>query len=349
MVHRLAQLRAIRKLRQDRTMRLNRSFRRYIHMIANTFIILNNFSINYNERSSIEHSTNRMVSLFTSASRRPWQRIRRGMSSWYSDYISPNPTYPEVCFQRRFVVPLSFYFHMKTSLLQYNGTIWKQRCNGIGRPGHPTDVKILVGLRLLSSGAAMDTFDDMARMSETSIRFYFRTLIIDLICLYGTLFLNRFPSQSEMDSLHDRYMQLGFPGCVGAIDCMKFIWKNCPKQLKGQYHNSKESRLATIQCEAWCDHDRYVWSWFSGRPGSNNDLNILAHSPLFQNIFNDRINLRVPHGYTIDPLMDIHYVRYFLVDGRYPRWPIFAKPIHDACLQCERSYSVHQEGLRKNV
>lgn len=100
--------------------------------------------------------------------------------------------------------------------------------------------------------------------------------------------------------------------------------------------------MATVQCEAWCDSDRYLWSGFSGRPGTNNDLSVLSHSPLFQNIFNDLRNVCVTSGYNIHKEHRPHYVLYFLVDGNYPRWLFFAKPIHGAALKCELSYSALQ-------
>lgn len=55
--------------------------------------------------------------------------------------------------------------------------------------------------------------------------------------------------------------------------------ENCPLYEKGQYRNRKESKLAMIVAEGWCDHKIFVWNLFVGRAGTNNDLNVLGVSP----------------------------------------------------------------------
>lgn len=59
--------------------------------------------------------------------------------------------------------------------------------------------------------------------------------------------------------------------------------------------------------------------------------------------------MRVPEGYKIVSNGAPHHVRFFLVDGIYPRWPICAKPLHEASTQRERSYTRVQESIRKDV
>lgn len=54
-----------------------------------------------------------------------------------------------------------------------------------------------------------------------------------MIELYGAEYLNRVPSIVELSHITDDYGVVGFPGCIGALDCMNLHWNNFPKQFKG--------------------------------------------------------------------------------------------------------------------
>lgn len=96
---------------------------------------------------------------------------------------------------------------------------------------------------------------------------------------------------------------------------------NCLEQEKGQYHNPKGSRLSTIQCKGWCDHDRYVWHLFAWRPRASYDLNVSSHSQSFQKLFNERIHFKVLNGSEVIPGKQRHFVQNVSADGIYASWP----------------------------
>ena len=282
--------------------------------------------------------------------RRPGAKNRRrGESNWNKDYTADESTYPPYVFRRRFSVPKVMFNRLKKDLLEYNYDVWKQRTTGYGKKGIPTDIKILASLRILSSGCPYDSLDDVAYMSEQTVKIYFYHFCIDVVAIYGTRFINRMPKREELDDITDKYKTVGFPGCIGAIDCMKIKWSKCPVQDKGQYLNTNDSKLATIQCEAWCDHDLYCWHWHPGRVGTNNDITVLYRSPLFRKILHGDFKMKSETSYEIGCDGDTRMMYYFLVDGIYPGWPIFAKPIHQSTSTKESNYSVRQEAVRKDV
>jgi Plant transposon protein len=129
------------------------------------------------------------------------------------------------------------------------------------------------------------------------------------------------------------------------IDCCKQVWKNCPKVLKGQYYNPKDSKLAVISVEAWCDRDLYVWHWFAGRCGTNNDLTVAGASPLF----NDLRGEKWCPDFKYSICGEKRYIPYWLGDGIYPRWGIFAKPVKAPSSSMERHYTIRQEAVRKDI
>lgn len=273
----------------------------------------------------------------------------RGASTWITSYIDVNPAFPDHIFRRRFSIPRVLYFRIKDDLLRHREDYWKKRRNGIGRGGIPTDLKLLSCFRILSSGNCTDSVDDAACISEESVRIYFRQFCQDLMEVYGSRFFNRFPTSHELLDVQQKYADIGFPGCIGAIDCMHYYWKNCPGTDKGQFQNSRVSKLASVQCEGWCDHDLYCWSWFAGRPGTNNDLNVLARSPLFKGILSKELSINVVQGYKVGNDLNLHHMLYFLGDGIYPRWPFFVLPMANSIVPNERKFSFRQESVRKDI
>jgi hypothetical protein len=65
----------------------------------------------------------------------------------------------------------------------------------------------------------------------------------------------------------------GFPGMFGSIDCMHYVWKNCPVAWQGQFQDKDKNR--SIILEAIADQSSWIWHAFFGLPGSNNDINVL--------------------------------------------------------------------------
>ena len=207
----------------------------------------------------------------------------------------------------------------------------------------------MVCLRVLGSGCSIDDIDDKARMAPETVRYYMRHFVNDVQQIYGSYFLNRFPSRQELQEIADRYEDDGFVGCIGAVDCCHLLWTNCPLEEKGQYHNPKDSKLAIIKVEAWCDADLFIWHWHCGHAGTSNDKTMVNFSPLFQSILNGQYSIELPRAYCVTPDSPVRSLAYFLADGIYPRWPIFLVPIHQGRTQPEKDYSKRQEGRRKDI
>ena len=75
----------------------------------------------------------------------------------------------------------------------------------------------------------------------------------------------------------------------------------------------------TIMLEAVASHDLWIWYAFFGVAGSNNDINVLNQSPIFNDLYEDKA-LDCPFV-----VNGVHYKHgYYLVDGIYPEWAIFA-------------------------
>jgi len=185
-------------------------------------------------------------------------------------------------------------------------------------------------------------------MSAESQRQAFEAFLVAVRTRFGPRYLNREPTPTELRSIEEGYAARGFPGCVGCVDCMKLIWKNCPREWKAQFHTPKDSKMAVLSCKAVCDSDLYCWHWFAGRPGTNKDRTVLDYSPLFNDILSGSRCMHLPGGYELNGVRR-HWMVYFLGDGAYPRWAIFFRPDHAPTTRKEAHAFYCQESVRKDV
>lgn len=276
------------------------------------------------------------------------KNIQRGVCSWFADYLAPDPVYPPSKFRQAFRVPLKLYWKLHDELVLAE-PLFAQKKDAFGRRGHTSHQKILSPLRRLGNGISYNQMDDMCRMSPETQRQYFRLFIKVVNDRFGYVFLNREPELDELRSVISGYEEVGFPGCVGCLDCMHVKWKNCPRAIKGQYFNPKaDGKLATISCEALCDRNLYCWHWFPGRCGTNNDITVLDYSPLMNDILSGKRRMTVPEGYSLNG-SPRSWLLYMLVDGIYPEWSIFVGPNSAPLNDRELHMTKRQESVRKDI
>ncbi|CAL9024546.1 unnamed protein product [Prunus brigantina] len=127
-----------------------------------------------------------------------------------------------------------------------------------------------------------------------------------------------------------------------AIDCMHWQWKNCPTALQGDYGNRKGQK--SIILEAVAGFDTWVWHAFFGVAESQNDLNVLGQSP----VFNDVLRGQGPN-ITYQVNNTVYQTGYYLADGIYLRWTTFVKSIPNPRSQKQKLFATYQEGYRKDV
>ncbi|CAL9019572.1 unnamed protein product [Prunus brigantina] len=126
------------------------------------------------------------------------------------------------------------------------------------------------------------------------------------------------------------------------LDWMHWEWKDCPTAWAGQFTDYKHK--PTIVLEPVASYDTWIWHAFFGVAGSNNDINVLARSPLF----NDVVNGVSPYiQYVVNG--NEYNMGYYLDDGIYPRWATLVKTISQPDTPKKRLFAQKQEAYRKDV
>ncbi|XP_026383230.1 uncharacterized protein LOC113278672 [Papaver somniferum] len=128
--------------------------------------------------------------------------------------------------------------------------------------GHSPHMKMYAVMKCLCKGIAADSTDDYVRMGASTVYMYVKRFTRVIVRHFGPRYM-RLPTRKDTERLLAENAARGFPGILGSVDCMHFQWKN----------------FST----AWA--------------GSNNDLNVLAQSPLFDNMVN---GLAAPCNYRIN-------------------------------------------------
>ncbi|XP_051134171.1 uncharacterized protein LOC127253565 [Andrographis paniculata] len=132
----------------------------------------------------------------------------------------------------------------------------------------------------------------------------------------------RDPTNEKTTRLLAENGQRGFPGMIGSLDCMHWQWDACPVAWRGQY-NGRYGYL-TLILEVASSQAFWIWHAFFGMPGTNNNVTVLDHSPLFNKYMD---GTTPPVDYEVNCR---HYnLPYYLTDGIYPKHAIFIQVVRN--------------------
>ncbi|XP_071695287.1 uncharacterized protein [Rutidosis leptorrhynchoides] len=213
----------------------------------------------------------------------------------------------------------------------------------IDREHEAAHVRLITDYFVEAYGDTPDLFDEYLQMSEQTCReslMNFCKCIIDLSKVEYMLE----PTTDDIKQLYEAHEDIhGLPGMMGSIDCIHWAWEKCPVAWKGQFTRG-DHKVPTIMLEVLASYDKWIWHAFFGVAGSNNDLNLLNASNLFNSMLNEEIE-DIP--FTVN---GVEYKKgYYLVDGIYPRWASFVKAFSSANDDKCKYFSKKQVAARKDV
>jgi hypothetical protein len=257
----------------------------------------------------------------------------------FKDYFAANATFPRAKFERRYRMPKSIFLRIMEAVEEHdNYFVQKEDCTK--KIGLSCLQKCTAAIRMLAYGVSADSVEEYCRMSETSAMKSMKHFCRAVVALFGEEYL-RTPNAEDLMRLTQQNAMRGFPGMVGSIDCMHWKWKNCPTAWKGIFTGKEDG--ATVVLEAIASYDLWIWHAFFGTPGSCNDINVIDRSPILRDIMGGKLKL---------PFVVNNKVKqqcYFLADGIYPSWNVFAQTINHPDSPKKSHYAKRQEAVRKDV
>ncbi|KAJ9564903.1 hypothetical protein OSB04_000869 [Centaurea solstitialis] len=259
-----------------------------------------------------------------------------------ADYFDDNPMYPEKTFKRRFRMSRNLFTRIVYDLYTLY-PYFQQQYDATGLPGLSPYQKCTAAIRQLAYGITGDAWDDYVRMGESTARKCLNHFVEGIIQMYGKVYLRK-PTYEDIQQLYaahdDRH---GFPGMLGSLDCMHWEWAMCPVAWQGQYHRGDKPHPSII-LEAAASQDTWIWHAFFGCPGAMNDLNVLNHSPIFEDVYN---GIAPDRTFQVNGATYKH--GYYLGDGIYHEWATFVKAFSYPEDDKRIKFKGAQEAARKDI
>jgi len=211
----------------------------------------------------------------------------------------------------------------------------------------PLELKILGALRVLGRGAVLDDIAEITFASESVLEDFFRQFCVKMLTLYDE-FVVAPGSAAEVAKVEAVYRHMGFPGCVGSIDCVHVAWEGCPAVLRNQYKGGKG--YPSIAYEVVCDHNLFILGTTCGFSGTTNDKTISRYDLFIEEVkrgsryINLEFKLMQADGSWIT-----HKGAWLLCDGGYHRWRCMQCPTRHSSDADERRFSRQIEAVRKDI
>lgn len=145
-------------------------------------------------------------------------------------FFGDTPCYDEEDFRKIHRIPRDLYMDIYTALYED----LTNRTDATGVESMSAHIKLMGTLRWLGdagSSTLAQTEQGFAPSTICAARLEVCRLIVEK---FGSEYLRR-PNDDELKKIESEYAERGFPGCIGAIDCMHVYWRKCPTALKGAY------------------------------------------------------------------------------------------------------------------
>ncbi|XP_057790335.1 uncharacterized protein LOC131007178 [Salvia miltiorrhiza] len=200
---------------------------------------------------------------------------------------------------------------------------FQQRPDACGRFGFSPIQKCTAAIRQLAYGTVADCCDEYLRIGKTTALACLKKFCKAVVRKFSGVYLRR-PTTADVQRLT-------------AMHKAKHVaWHDA--------YTRGDQGKPTIILEAVASQDLWIWNAFFGIAGSNNDINILNQSTLFNDVLSG--NEAAVHFLANNS----HHTRgYYLTDGIYPDWSVFVKSFAFPSDEKKRRFKVMQEAARKDV
>jgi Plant transposon protein len=271
----------------------------------------------------------------------------RALTCIKHDLTGPEALFVGQDFKMYFRISRSRFQEIMESFGNNGGPFYSGKTDCVGNQTASLEAKLLLPLQTLAFGVATHTFCLYFQMSKTLAAkscFMFHKTFLKM---YRKKYLKR-PSPQDMvriAALHEKVH--GVPGMFGSLDCMHTRWKNCPVGWQGSYKGQKG--YPSIVLEAVCDHHCFFWHLEYGHAGTNNDVNILHASDFYSSFLDGRFEELEKDVVPFTIGNQSFNKMFVLVDGAYPKFDRFVKPMKFPILPEQKRFKEWQAAARKDI
>jgi hypothetical protein len=142
----------------------------------------------------------------------------------------------------------------------------------------PVVFKLLIVLRIMGRDAVADDCAELSFVGESTCHTIFKQFVTAYSDIFYPIYV-AFPRGEEMNDVMETYRRLGFPGCVGSIDCTHVKWAACHKDKK--WKATGKEGFPTLSFQAM-SHDRKCMHISIAFLGSYNDITISKNDEAVQ-------------------------------------------------------------------
>jgi hypothetical protein len=151
------------------------------------------------------------------------KRIDRDYFCRRSENLGLTPVFTEAEFERRYRIPRDVYERLREGLMEWNENYFTERPDYCGKNSASTDQKLWSAMRQLAYGIPADAVTEYGRFSESTNMECLKTFCRAVVELFESHWL-RLPTVQDMSEIENHYRKLGFPGCLGCLDCASWQW-----------------------------------------------------------------------------------------------------------------------------
>lgn len=213
----------------------------------------------------------------------------------------------------------------------------------------PIEMKILSSLRILGRDNVLDDMVEFAHYSKTAIQKAF-TDFTNNVALRLFPHYVKYPEGAEMKKMMETFASLGFPGCVGSVDCTHVRWDQCPA-LYRNLMKGKEG-YPTVAFEVICDHQRKILHCSSSFFGTTNDAVLCYQDDVVEDILKGKFSEERNLSFTTTTTCGLKIKWdgcYLLADQGYPSTFGIVDPIGIPLTRDQTLFSEWIESVRKDV
>jgi hypothetical protein len=147
--------------------------------------------------------------------------------------IPDGPLFTEEEFRLRFRVSRNIYERVRMGLLAWEDKLFVERADACGVKSATTGQKMWIAFKALATGSAAEYLVDYGRLATSTNLLCLKKFCAGVVGMFENDWLH-LPDESDLKRLTREYAELGFPGCMGAVDCASWYWDVCRVGWQGQ-------------------------------------------------------------------------------------------------------------------